>query len=200
VGVPADGGGSFWSGAYTRQAFDVRGGLWVEAEVSVPLTEPGPSQDQIVALFAAIDSAHWASWDHATGDHPRTRYCRLYYPAPVAERARAGGLVAPGANIAGEEPTIAVPRRVRDGQPFRALVQVFPDGRCGAAFDGRALWVSAPGYFDREARVMLVGNSQETRVLVGRVRVGTGIAPHVAWAALDTPPTHDTVRPPKLLR
>ena len=49
------------------------------------------------------------------------------------------------------------------------------------------LWVSTPSYLDRDARVMLFGNSQETRVLVGPVRVVTGIAPHVPWGTLDAP-------------
>jgi hypothetical protein len=40
--------------------------------------------------------------------------------------------------------TLPVPRPVHDGQPFRALVQLFPDGRCGFAVDGEPLWVSPP--------------------------------------------------------
>ena len=65
-------------------------------------------------------------------------------------------------------------------------MQIFPDGRCGFAVDGRAVFVSRPAYFDRDARVMLFGNSQETDDRVGPVRVVTGIAPHVDWSALDT--------------
>jgi hypothetical protein len=84
------------------------------------------------------------------------------------------------------EQRVRVPRPVVDGQPFRALVQVFPDGRCGFAFDGTPLWVSPPVYFDTTARVLLEGNSQETRVLVGPLRGATGVAPHVDWGRLDT--------------
>jgi hypothetical protein len=75
---------------------------------------------------------------------------------------------------------------VGDGQPFRALVQIFPDGRCGFAVDDVPLWVSPPQYVDATARVMLEGNSQETRVLVGPLRVSTDVAPHVDWGRLDT--------------
>jgi hypothetical protein len=41
---------------------------------------------------------------------------------------------------------------------------------------------------------MLVGNSQETRIWVGRVRVSTGIAPHVFWEARASPASRDTSR------
>jgi hypothetical protein len=193
-----NGDGSFASGAYTARAFDTRGALWVEAEQSVPLTTDGPSQEQALLLFAIADSARWARWDHRTGFPPTTQRCELYYPrGPVGPRARGDSLQL-RVVVAGRQ--VAAPHAVQDGRPFRALVQLFPDGRCGFAFDGVPLWVSPPAYFDADTRVMLEGNSQETRVLVGPLRVVSGVAPHVDWRALDTAaaspqPPHGTPAP-----
>lgn len=177
-----NGDGSFWSGAFTARAFDVRGGLWVEADLSVPLTALGPSQDQLVSLFAPRDSLRWATWDRRTGDFPPTASCTLRYPGLSLTTAYGDSLAfeAPG-TIARAVP---VPKSYRHGEPFHALVQVFPDGRCGFAVDGRPLYVTEPAYFDRGARVMLYGNSQETHDLVGRVRVVAGIAPDIAWDSI----------------
>jgi hypothetical protein len=72
-----------------------------------------------------------------------------------------------------------------EGRPFRLQVQIFPDGRCGFALAGEPIWLSAPLYFARSARVLLQGRSVETHVNVARVQVGTGVAPHVAWGSLE---------------
>jgi len=50
---PNNGDGSFFSGAYMARTFDTRDGLWVEANVSTPLTAT-ESQDFVVWLFAKL--------------------------------------------------------------------------------------------------------------------------------------------------
>ena len=180
-----NGDGSFWSGAYTTRTYDTRAGLWVEAELSVPLTVPGPAQEQIVTLFAMRDSVRWKTWDHVTGDHPLVESCRFRYPS-ISDHPSAGdSLVVDGEDVG--ERDFPVPRSLRDGQPFEALVQIFPDGRCAFAIDGHPLFISRPVYFYANARVMLVGNTQETHNLIGRVQLHSGIAPFVKWNELEHP-------------
>ena len=67
------------------------------------------------------------------------------------------------------------------------LVQVLPDGRCGYAIDGSLIYVSEPAFFERSAGVMLVGNTQATRIVVGPTAVSAGIAPFINWAAVPQP-------------
>ena len=60
-------------------------------------------------------------------------------------------------------------------------MQLFPDGRCGVALDGKLLWTGPATFLEPSVRVWLIGNSVETQILVGRLRVVTGIAPGIAW-------------------
>ena len=69
------------------------------------------------------------------------------------------------------------------GVPYRVRVQLFPDGRCGVAVNGRAVWLSAaPALGAASARVALQGMSVDARMLVGRVTVFTGVKPDVDWS------------------
>jgi hypothetical protein len=179
------GDGSFWSGAYTARTFETRHGLWVEAELSVPLTVLGTSQEQLVALFTVQDSVRWSTWDRVTGDHPPVPLCRFRYPIGSDHRSAGDSLNIDGQGVGDHD--FPVPRPLRDGQPFKALVQILPDGRCAFAIDGAPIFVGPPSYFYSNAQVMLVGNSQQTHDLVGRVQVHSGIAPFVNWNALEQP-------------
>jgi hypothetical protein len=182
-----NGDGSFWSGAYTARAFDARRGIWVEADVSVPLTGPGPSQEQIVAFFVVRDTLRWKTWDRVTGELIGVAGSQLRYPAPGggAGTRDSVGLIA---SAVGDEVVRAMPRPVRDARPFHVVLQLLPDGRCAYAVDGRPLLASEPLGLGPQVQVLLAGNSQETRVLVGPLRVVTGVAPHVDWSTLGTLP------------
>ena len=63
------------------------------------------------------------------------------------------------------------------GQVYRLVMQILPDGRYGVALNGKTAWIGNADYFQPAVHVMLMGNSVGTRLLVGRVRVNTGIAP-----------------------
>lgn len=176
-----NGDDSFFSGAYTMRSFEVRNGLWVEAEMSVPVTEK-PWQDQDLVL-ADIDSTRWAEWDRRTGDRPGggNGQCRLYVPQGDGVH-RGDSLYVEAPKSGGQLPA---PASLRTGKPFLALVQIFPDGRCGFAIDGQPLWISPPNFAATAVHVLLSGRSVGTEILVGHLRVFSGIAPRVDWRALE---------------
>jgi hypothetical protein len=176
------GDGSFFSGVYTADAFDVADGLWVGADISVPIREAG-SQDQLLEIVAD-DPTGLAAWDHRTGDGVaggRLGWCFLRFPA--------GQGVFRGDSIyASGSPGLQFPVRdgVKGGEPFRALVQLFPDGRCGYAVDGKPLHITRPGFRAKSGRVVVRGRSVGAEVVVGRLRVLSGVAPDLDWRVLET--------------
>jgi len=173
-----NGDASFFSGAYTRRAFPSRDGLWVEAEISTPITAP-QSQSLVVSLFSingAPARAAWSAWDHLSGDGP-PGLATPNFSVRVPDGA--------GGNRIGEEFRVTTtdggglfpaPPSLKSGAPHRLVMQVLPDGRCGVAIDGRVVWMGPAAFLEPEVYLMLAGNSVETQMLVGRVRVGGGIA------------------------
>ena len=69
---------------------------------------------------------------------------------------------------------------------MQVRLQIFPDGRCGAALDGRARSrLSVPLALDRPFRVIVQGMSVGTEVLVGPMTIWSGVKKGVDWTALD---------------
>ena len=65
-------------------------------------------------------------------------------------------------------------------------MEILPDGRCGAALDGRPLArLSAPIALDRPFRLIVQGQSVGTDVLVGPLTVWSGVKAGVDWRAID---------------
>jgi DNA-binding SARP family transcriptional activator len=177
-----NGDGSFFSGAYTSSGFSVAAGIWLDAEISTPIRST-ESQEQVVELFAIMpkDAAAWAGWDHLTGDGPAgTQFprCGIRYPAGVG-----------GANFGKEmlvegvwsTALLTAPPSLRSGRPHRLTIQLFPDGRCGVAINGNPLWTGPATFSESTVHIGLAGNSVNTNILIGRLRVGTGIAPGLVW-------------------
>jgi hypothetical protein len=176
-----NGDGSFFSGAYTTRAYPTRDGLWVEATLSTPLTAR-ESQEQVLWLFSMSDSAAWANWDHVTGDGPIARASpgwSIRYPLGV-NTDRVGQHI--GIFGFSQHVLRPVPPDAYTGRPFRLVMQIFPDGRCGVAVDGKVLWIGPADFLRPSVRLMLSGNSVDTRILVGPVRLATGIAPGIDWS------------------
>lgn len=166
----------YFSGAYSAASFDVRRGLWVEANISTPINRHGQWQEQLLTLFAASDSTWLTAWNHVNGDMTPGD-CRVYFPS--GDGAHHGDSIFVQGPLPG--PRFPAPSWLRTGRPFRALIQVFPDGRCGFAVNDEVLWISPPAFRDSLARVKIDGRSVETRILVGPLRVASGIAPQVQW-------------------
>ena len=72
---------------------------------------------------------------------------------------------------------------------YRLMLQVFADGRCGYAIDGKAVYVSRTSVLlPDSARVIIDGNSVGTRILVGAVQAGVGIRSDIDWRRVDGKP------------
>ena len=71
------------------------------------------------------------------------------------------------------------------GAWYRVRLQIFPDGTCGVAVNGRARWRSTSGAPPRERyRLVIGGNSVGSRMLVGPVEVWTGVRNDVNWGVV----------------
>ena len=81
---------------------------------------------------------------------------------------------------------IPVDQPYQDGRWFRIRVQIFADGTCGVAINGRAVWRSASRVpLDQPYRTLLGGNSAETTIRVRKVEMWQGVKPDVAWGGVD---------------
>ena len=141
-----------------------------------------------VQLTANLADSVLMAWDHETGaineggrwaNHAT---CSLAIPANegVLYRHRAALANEAGGMIVTEDSTIGADRWMQ------VRLQIFPDGRCGAALDGRARSrLSVPLALDRPFRVIVQGMSVGTEVLVGPMTIWSGVKKGVDWTALD---------------
>jgi DNA-binding SARP family transcriptional activator len=182
------GDGSFASGVYSRDSYSAAAGLGAETTLSSPVTST-QWQTLVLQLDADLDSASLARWDHKTGGLPHRPIvggsaisCNAGVPA--GEGAEWAGQISLGA---GQSPgRAALPPGFATGRWYRLRLQIFPDGRCGAALDGRPIWISRrPIRTDRPFHVVLSGNSVGTRMLFGPVEVWQGVRSGVDWAGVE---------------
>jgi len=75
------------------------------------------------------------------------------------------------------------------GSWYAVRIQLFPDGRCGLAINGKPVWITNDALATNQRyRLLLWGNSLGNRMLVGPVKVWEGVPGDVDWSALDRPP------------
>jgi hypothetical protein len=175
-------GDDYRSGAYSRREFGGVRGLGVEARLSTPRSRPR-AQQSAVSLYAWTNHAAVAAWDRQTGDlpPPGDMLCGFRYPATDGP----GGMHSIGVRGPWSGASVQVDPRVATGEPYTVRLQIFPDGRCGIALDGRPLWRSPlSGPVDVPYRVVLSGKSTGNRVSVGRVEIWEGVRGDVEWSAL----------------
>jgi hypothetical protein len=150
-------------------------------EVSAPVTD-GHWQLLRFAIVAARDNEALSAWDHRSGDPTFVRenqICGVNVPADdglqyLGQLGLWTGELVPN--------LIPLPEDVLSGSWTRILLQLFPDGRCGVGVNGRALAVTTNRIrAGRPFRVVLAGNSANTRMLVGQLRIWEGVQPDVAW-------------------
>jgi DNA-binding SARP family transcriptional activator len=179
-GFSNNGDDSFFSGAYTAREFEIRNGLWLETEVSIPLTPTG-QQSQNIQLMAPDDSVRWQRWDRTTGDHPDGFRCTTHLPAGFG--AHYGDSIVMGGRTSSR--MARAPASLRFGSPVAVIIQIFPDGRCGYAIDGKPLWIGKVEFPVQRARINLDGRSVGTSVMVGPIRLFAGVSQRLDWANLD---------------
>lgn len=190
-GKPAflnNGDGSYASGTYTRAHWDASEGLGVEATVSVHLTR-GQAQVLTVDWVGGLDSLRLGDWDHLGSYMPlrgilENRLCGAGYPAgegPVG-KLRFSHLVGPWST------NLPVDSSLADGHTFRLRLQLFPDGRCGLALDGRPVSISENALpLDLPFALRLGYTSYQGRVLHGPLEIWRGVRDDVQWELLETP-------------
>jgi hypothetical protein len=180
-----NGDGYFPSGAYTPDRFEATGGLGASAVVSVPLTEP-QWQRILVILTSDIDEEALATWGHEDGELPRAHTQRndCYAEYPDGARYRGRDFVRWGTMQ--EQGAFAAPPTMQTGTAHTVTIQIFPDGTCGVAVDGHAQVRSESSLRLFEPfRLVLEGRSDQTEVLVGDVRLWTGINTEIDWGVLN---------------
>ena len=184
------GDANYPSGMYTRDSLPAAAGIGVEVLVSAPLTE---TQWQSLALELSLPATNQlASLDHAVGGSPFHWACVGGLPGgegasvmhAVSASVPGGGRVVPG-----DSTTFS-------GGWHRMRVQLFADGRCGVAMDGRAaILLDGARRVPPFVRVVMSGRSVHTRILVGPLTVWTGIRTDVDWGALSRERVAATERP-----
>ena len=192
-GVPAlwnRGEGKYNSGVYLRRRIDPSEGLGVEAAFSSPVTAV---QWQVlsVELAADVDEDSLARWNHLDGPVPRLSawpggmgICESSVPS--GEGADRMARIGFGTDLSSAEAPL--PPADLTGRWYRVRLQLFPDGHCGVAVDGKPVWMSpARLRMGRPFRVLLYGNSHGARMLFGPVEVWQGVKPGMDWAALSRP-------------
>jgi DNA-binding SARP family transcriptional activator len=183
-GLLVNGDASHFSGLYSHRALAPDRGFGIEAPLRTPLTS---SQWQHLYVFVTVPDTGWlAAWDHRTGaaaglDQPES-ICGM---SPNTQRAGDSTLtlllVDPDTRHATPVPW---PPAADRWYTFR--IQVFPDGRCGYALDGRALRISrAHLSMNRPFRVVLTGQTVGSRLLVGPLEAWEGVRMDVDWEAVE---------------
>jgi DNA-binding SARP family transcriptional activator/DNA-binding transcriptional ArsR family regulator len=183
AGLANNGDGVYSSGVYSKP-FDPSRGLGVEVMVSSPITQ---SYWQAVSLL--IRSTRYSSAEDAVTramDPPVDRafeaeICGAGYPGGEGlsgiERLSAVG--------GGKGVPIPVDSTLANGRWFRLRVQVFQDGTCGVAVNGRPLWRSTARVpLDQRYRIWIAGNSANTRILAGPLEVWSGVKRDVEWTVV----------------
>jgi hypothetical protein len=177
------GDGNDVSGVHSADRFPTARGLGLDVTLSSTFHRSQWRTNTVG--FVDFDEPTMRAWDHRTGalytPSGRSR-CHVTYPASEG----AGANVLAAFEGSGAEGRHTVPAAWQHGTPVRVRVQLFPDGRCGVALNGRAVWMSPPSYTAGSAYLELFGMSYDARVLVGPLTVFTGVMADIDWSLPST--------------
>lgn len=178
------------SGVVSWQATPPGEGIGLELRARIPVDAP---QWQVLTVaFASFASTEaMRTWEgrrsgvemmEQRGPNA-ARWCGFTFPRSEGGDAMRHGNLTVGENHEALKSGVA---RVSDGAWHTFRLQVFRDGRCGLAIDGRVIHVSR-GHVpvDRPLRVTIYGQSVGTTVRVGRLSVWRGERLDVPWFAGD---------------
>ena len=172
---------SFSSGAYWRVPLSTDAGLGVEADVSIPISSV-LWQFLSLGFYQESVPGRLAHWDHLANDPPMIMSCAG--SAPSGEGVTAMHIV-DVTRFASTRPFVWN-RDITSTAWHRLRVQLFPDGRCGVAIDGRAVLLLPPIVGARVPNyLVLQGKSVGTKVLVGPLTAWAGVKQDVDWSALE---------------
>jgi hypothetical protein len=172
------GDGSYFSGVYSKTSYRTDEGLAIDALLSTPITRE--KWQKMYVGFLTLDGAALSRWDHQSGYLPGLAgglYCALDYPSD-AEGSQWGA----GYAVANQR-TLAT-HEMRSGKDYRVRIQIFPDGRCGMALNGRAMIVGMAAGPTMPVRLIVYGSSVDTKMLAKHLTVTRGVATGVDWGKL----------------
>lgn len=183
------GDGVYQSIAALRQSFNARGGLGLEVRVSTPLTRT-EWQRLRVGLVAGLDTLAWAS-ANPLGAPPSVErsgnMCGIGYPLPFGREGR--WLLGVSSVHAQTVDLRAAAPEAPAGDWWTLRLQIFPDGRCGVAVNGKVLVVTPDPIPLHEAFWVRLGdNSAGSQLLHGPLEVWTGVRMDVDWTAVPSTP------------
>lgn len=183
-----NGDSSFFSGVHSAETYAIDRGLSLRTTVLVP-GNPQQWQTAIVTV-AAMDTVQLRRWDHRTGPLVvGMEQCAVGFPAGELYPRTQRSSVMTGTM----ESLLPFPPRLRSGQWVTVDVQILPDGRCGVAFDGHAVYLSQRRLRPSE-RVIIALTGQSVRAVVGfgPVEVMRGVRPGIRWLAAARAPAPST--------
>jgi DNA-binding SARP family transcriptional activator len=164
-----NGDDTYTSGVYTRQQFDARRGLAVEAEIRTPITRSWSQKIE-------FSMGHVSSFgrEGVPIGPPAIPSCSLTYPAFE------GGS---GIGVIGvTDANVPVDTSLASGRRYRLRIQLFPDGTCGYAIDGKSIHRSTrPHSINLPTDIIITSQTYHADIFVGPLTVWQGIPPGVNW-------------------
>ncbi len=86
--------------------------------------------------------------------------------------------------------TAPAPVLIATGAPYHVRLQLFDDGTCGIAINGKPLArTPSPVPLDGPMRVWIWGNSLGTQIAVGKMTISRGVPGDIDWSTLAPPPS-----------
>ncbi len=173
-----NGDGSFDSSVLAAAPMPSRRGVGAEFEVSTPI-----DRDKWQRIRVALLGEYSIG---PSGLPVGTAACG--FSTPTGEGAINLKRMGLGGQTGGA--TFDVPGWIRSGGWYRVRLQVFPDGTCGVALNGRAIWRSAQAMgLDPGLRVLMHGQTVGTMIVVRSVGTWQGVKTDLDWGlALESPP------------
>jgi DNA-binding SARP family transcriptional activator len=175
-GITPNGNGTYADGVYSRGTFPAGSGIGVQAIVQAPVTR-GKWQMigfGIQRIYPIIEGV------------PSGTFCAVRYPA--------GEGWSDLHRLAGPDGSVEVPDAFATGKTFQLRVQIFPDGSCGVAINGRPVQRHTGMVATNEPLgVVISGQSVGTHMMVGPLTIWRGVRGEVDWSALG----RDSVTAPR---
>jgi hypothetical protein len=184
-GLNNNGDGSYLSGAYLRQTYLLSGGLGLEAEIYAPVTK-GQWQ-QIILMFSSERRYVTGDWDHRSLEFPRDEQfsgeeCVFGYPGGEGLL----GLNRVSMTSRSKLKFVPVDGSVMTTSWQRVRIQIFGDGSCGIALDGKPIWRSPGGLpMGIPYRFMTSGASAGATMLVGPLEIWEGVRQDLDWSKVQ---------------
>jgi DNA-binding SARP family transcriptional activator len=178
-----DGDGTFFSGAYYLPFLDARRGLAIDADLSEPITAD-EWQRMEISLNVIRDTATLAKWDRKTGYLPGIGGPGCHWIYPQSEGANSRWTSDPAGDLrrvlGPDAPALG------SGRWYHVRIQIFPDGGCGAAINGKPVYVNHREEAASSTITLYVqGSSAGTRIALGKLTITEGVPPDIDWAMGD---------------